>query len=325
MMLAGPRGIGKADFAEAFAQRLLCTGEAAEWACGTCPACRWFAGGNHPDIRRVVPEIDQEVDAPEGAEADISVSGDKKKSVKIKIKQVSELLDFVYVGSGNNSSRVVIVSPVEAMTPDAANSILKVLEEPPPGIYFLMISFDVRSVLPTIRSRCRVIPMHKPDEAQANAWLSAEGKAEALPLLAMSGNAPLLAVEEFANGRAAVYKELIASVSDSRGDPVALAGRWEPLLGKAGKETGLRMEELVVFMQKWAGDLASHCATGRLRYFPAQAASIARLTGQARLEDVVGLQSDLVKIKRLANHPLNARLVLDDLAARYLRAIQPGR
>lgn len=318
LLIVGPEGTGKGRFARAIAARLLCEHPLGEGACGSCPSCHWLAGGNHPDFRHVIPEADAE-----GAEG--GDEGDKKKSRQIVIDQIRALEDFVYVGGHRNGARVVVVEPAEAMNHAAANALLKILEEPPSSVYFILITSGVRRLLPTIRSRCQTLKPGKPTAAESVEWLSrqnATGAAELLPLL---GGAPLLAVQESENGRAGVVASFLDSLANPDKDPLALAARWEPMLG--GKnDGGLTMDLLVTVMQKWLFDLVARKLAGRTRFI--QGKRLQALDARVQGAGVAGLircYNDLIKMRSLATHPLNSRLFLEDMAARYLRALTPER
>lgn len=318
ILLAGAGGIGKSRFAAAMAQRLLCetTLAPADPACGSCEACRLFASGNHPDIRYVIPEADVETEG-EGAD-----SGDKKKaSSQILIAQIRALEDFVYIGGHRGSRRVILLEPAEAMNLAAENSLLKMLEEPPAGVCFILVSDRWRKLLPTIRSRCRTIALGRPGIPEAKEWLAAEGASKALPLLPLTGGAPIRAIEEFERGRMAAFEDVTASLLDTKADFLSLAARWESHVKKDG---GLRMEELVATIQKCLFDLAGFRLAGRLRFLAgreAQAEAVARSADPGAL---IGYYQELMRVRALASHPLNPRLFLDDIAARYLRAIAPA-
>ncbi len=94
-------------------------------ACGECEACRWFAGGNHPDFRHIAPAADAD-EENEGRE-----KSKKRASGTIKIDQIRELESFIAVGSHRHGRRVVLLTEADAMNGAAANSLLKILEEPP--------------------------------------------------------------------------------------------------------------------------------------------------------------------------------------------------
>jgi DNA polymerase-3 subunit delta' len=320
MLLCGPAGIGKSGFAHALVQRLLCEKMPAgiAFACGECPSCRWVAAGQHPDFRRVIPESDEESEAggDEGATA-----SEKKKSSQILIEQIRTLSDFIFVGGHRNGARVVLIEPAEAMNAAAANSLLKILEEPPSTVYFILTSSRWRRLLPTIRSRCRMLSFPRPGEVEAKRWLSEQKAGDAAKLLPLLGQAPLLALEEQERGRSAVFADVSASLLDVSADPLALAVRWEAHLKK--RDTGLSMDELVAVIQKWVGDVATQGAGGKARFFTANSGQLDTLVRRADPDRVIRFYNELLKIRALANHPLNVRLVLDDLAMRYLRALAP--
>ncbi|MDK9725265.1 MAG: DNA polymerase III subunit delta' [Sterolibacteriaceae bacterium MAG5] len=321
MLLVGVKGVGKSLFAMAMAQRLLCEHPASRLAdaCGDCPSCRLFQSGNHPDFRHVIPEADIE----EGEADASSDSSDKKKSNQILIAQIRALEDFVYIGGHRSNRRVILIEPAEAMNVPAANSLLKILEEPPSGVYFILVSNRQRSLLPTIKSRCRTLSFGRPDPADAEAWLTRqEGGKKALSLLGLMAGAPIVALEEYERGRIEAFEGVALSLFDNSADFMALAGRWESMVKKDG---GLRMEELIATIQKWIFDLANFKTTGRLRYFSGRERQAEGLVAKTNIDAILKYYNELLRIRGLAGHPLNPKLFLEDVAARYLRAIAPSQ
>jgi DNA polymerase-3 subunit delta' len=123
LLIHGPGGIGKRALAEHFAQFLLCEGPPSERPCGGCAACRWFVGGNHPDVRWLEPEAIAKTVAIEGEETDRAGSRSAKPSLEIKVEQVRALADFLNVGSHRGRRRIALVHPAEDMNLHAANSL----------------------------------------------------------------------------------------------------------------------------------------------------------------------------------------------------------
>jgi DNA polymerase III subunit delta' len=318
LLLTGPEGIGKGAFARALAARLLCESPADNRACGTCPSCRWLGGGNHPDFRHVVPAADLE--APEADDAD-----KKKASRQILIDQIRALESFVFVGGHRNGARAVIIEPAEAMNSAAENALLKILEEPPANVYFLLIASRFRQLLPTIRSRCRLLKFGRPALADAQQWMSDHGAAKAADLLPLMGGAPLLALRESEQGRNKIMSSLASSLAEPGRDPLVLAAGWETLL-QAKNESGLTMEALVGIVQKWVFDLGQYKLAGRSRYFQGEKAkTIGNLANKATASGLIRCYNELLKMRALASHPLNPRLCLEDMAERYLRALAVER
>jgi DNA polymerase-3 subunit delta' len=337
LLLAGPEGLGKRAFAQAVAARLLCEspvrvedqvdGEqvALELACGRCSACGWMAAGTHPDFRRVQPEDLEAADSSETDElAQDEVPGKKASgaaaSSSIGIAQIRALADFVFVGSYRHGCRVVLVEPAEAMTPAAANALLKILEEPPPSVYFLMISNAWRKLLPTIRSRCRMVLFGRPALPLATAWLRDEGADEALNLLPLTAGAPLLARDWAVQDKLPLYRKVVTVLADNPVDPVAMAAHWLVLVKN---DDGFSLSQLVDAVQKWMFDLVQCKLSGEVRYH-LDATWRMRLDGLAARASQAGLltgYAELLRIRAVVRHPLNTQLFLEDLAARYIKAV----
>ena len=198
ILFYGPTGIGKTEFAEHFAQSLLCETPLADGrGCGTCGSCGWFAQYSHPDYRRVRPEVLDEDDAAEDAEA--AESGDTKKTAKstkapskdIRIDQVRALGDFMNISTHRQGKRVIVLYPAEALNAASANALLKTLEEPPPNTVFILVSNSLDRLLPTILSRCRKFALPMPTHDEALEWLKQQNIKDADFWLAEQGGAPL--------------------------------------------------------------------------------------------------------------------------------------
>lgn len=146
----GPRGVGKRRTADTLAAALVCSDAPSnKWnPCGVCAACKKAAAESHPDVFIVEPESQQKI--AEGAD------NDKKKapSENLKIEQIRELQSKLQFHPLEAKSKIAIVDEADRMTEATANSMLKILEEPPPATHFVLISARPQTLLPTIRSRC---------------------------------------------------------------------------------------------------------------------------------------------------------------------------
>jgi len=168
LLLVGQKGLGKFELARQFAASLLCEQPQVDGlACGKCLACNWYSQGNHPDFRLLQPDAL----ADEGEVED----GKKKPSQQITIDQVRGLDDFLIIGTHRAGLRIILVNPAEAMNRNTANALLKTLEEPAPATLFLLVSNEPLRLLPTIRSRCQVVPIAVPQPALAERLLAADG------------------------------------------------------------------------------------------------------------------------------------------------------
>jgi DNA polymerase-3 subunit delta' len=272
LLIHGPRGVGKLALAESAAQLLLCEGQ--NKPCGVCDGCRWFLGGNHPDFRRLEPEALWKEPAAE-TEEERPARRSKQPSVEIRVDQVRELADFLYIRSHRGRLRVALVHPAEDMNENAANALLKGLEEPPPAAVFILVSHRPAQLLPTIRSRCVAIPVPIPPREAALEWLSGQGVKEPQRWLAYAGGAPLRAVDYAARG------------------PAPLA----PVTEREG------LEPLAEALQKTALDRAL-LAFGLPAKYQTTSASVPR----AKAREWLAFARQMGEERLLCRHPLNPRL-----------------
>ncbi|MCH4873569.1 MULTISPECIES: DNA polymerase III subunit delta' [Pseudomonas] len=192
-LLHGPAGIGKRALAERLMASLLCKQPVGLEACGSCKSCSLLAAGSHPDNYILEPE-----------EADKA----------IKVDQVRELVNFVVQTAQLGGRKVVLVEPVESMNVNAANALLKSLEEPSGNTILLLVSHQSSRLLPTIRSRCVQQACPLPSEALSLEWLAKAlpecSDAQRIELLTLAAGSPLAAVKLQAQGvreqRAAVVE-----------------------------------------------------------------------------------------------------------------------
>lgn len=118
--------------------------------CDQCPSCQLFAHGEHPDCMLIAPE---------------------KRGAAVKIDAIRACQETVYISSQMGHGRVVIIEAVEKMNIASANAFLKLLEEPPPQVYFLLQTAQLGGLLPTLLSRChiwKVRPNNLPDNGLPN-------------------------------------------------------------------------------------------------------------------------------------------------------------
>lgn len=313
LLLIGQRGVGKFALAQAFAAGLLCEQPGADGhACGSCPACNWLSQGNHPDFRLVQPAAL----SGEEAEAD-EETGKKKPSQQITIDQVRGLDDFLHVGTHRQGIRIVLLHPAEAMNRSTANALLKSLEEPRPGTLFLLVSSEVDRLLPTIRSRCQTVAVPVPAAEAAAAWLAGSNIGDGPRWLALAGGAPRLAAELAGSSQRSLLDALLGQLQKGPSlDPINAAAAIEKVL-KADKSGALSMKRTVEWLQKWGTDLALAAERLEPRYFHAEGATIGQLAAKSDLVKIIDFNRLLVNFKAQSEHPLNARLVLEELFFAY--------
>ncbi len=308
LLVHGPAGIGKIEFARALAQGALCEDPRDGLACEACASCHWFSQGNHPDYREIFPEAALEGEEPAEGEP---AKAEKAKSLVIKIEQIRAVADFVALTTHRAGHRVMLIHPAEALHPAAANALLKTLEEPPPHTLIVLVSDQPARLLATIRSRCRRLALHAPPREAAIAWLNEQGVAGAEAALAAAGGAPLLARELAEPDEADLRKRLLAEL--------ARPGGADTLQFAAGIERS-RVERFLYWMQTWVHDLVRLRLAGDLRHHIEHAAALKSRAKDADLEALFALDRELASARALASHPLNPRLVAEHLLMSYNRA-----
>ena len=310
LLVHGPAGIGKVDFARALAAAILCESLGPEGACGACPSCHWFSQGNHPDYREILPEA-----AVEEEEGEAEVEGaraEKAKSLVIKVDQVRAVSDFIALSTHRAGHRVLVLHPAEAMQPASANALLKTLEEPPPRTLIALVSDRPSRLLPTILSRCRRVALRIPPRAEAIAWLRGEDVERPEAVLDAAGGAPLLARDLAAPDESELRRRLVAELAKPRGADALLF---------AGSVDRANLERAVWWMQTWVHDLVRSRLAGTVRHHGEHAAALQAQARNADLAALLDLERELAEARRLASHPLNPRLLAEHLLLAYNRAV----
>ncbi|MFH1044960.1 MAG: DNA polymerase III subunit delta' [Pseudomonadota bacterium] len=304
LLFHGRPGIGKLHLAEVLAQSLLCENQSKSGlACGACPACAWFAAGNHPDYRLLQPEALSP--AEEDAEA-AEEEGKKKPSKQIKIEQIRALGDFLNIGSHRNGYRVVLIYPAESMNPGSANALLKNLEEPSAGVIFLLVSHQPSRLPATVRSRCHALTLSLPPRELSLRWLKEQGSNATAAALAFAGDAPLAAAS-LQDDEAQTRRRLL----DLLGEPATSA------LGLGDFCQRLQPGPVVDWMLKWTYDLVAIASSGKARYNIDREQDLTHLVRTMSTLRLLRFYSALAEMKAISEHPLNPRLFFDDLFIAY--------
>ncbi len=289
LLLTGRRGIGKQHFAQQLAELLLCS-EDQPVPCGHCKGCRLTAAGTHPDLRIVTPPEDKRV---------------------ISVDQIRELSNYLSLTALYGGYQVVLITPADLMNVNAANSLLKTLEEPSANTLLLLLSDRPATLPATIRSRCQVIRFEKPAQAAALEWLK-EQQSEldsqiAETLLELADGAPLRAAEMASEGAIAQRTEMLddlEKVVAGRCDPIEIAKKWL----KLGKK------ESLYWVYGWLVDMVRMKVAAQPPYI-ANADVAPRLSKMAANIELSLLYKRLDQVSealRLAdNQSINAELLLE--------------
>lgn len=173
LLLTGIEGIGKHLFAQWLSEALLCQNRSVQGACRECAACNQLLADANPEFRQL---------APEGA------------SESIRIDPVRDLVEWLQLTASANSYRVALMTRGDTLNRQAANSLLKTLEEPADNAVLVLCATRAGRLPATVRSRCLTITLTLEDREAAIAWLDEQGIGDPEQALASAGNAPVLAL-----------------------------------------------------------------------------------------------------------------------------------
>lgn len=302
LLIHGQRGAGKQYLALRLSQSRLCQAPAgAGFPCGRCEGCHLFEIGNHPDFRHLQPAKDEEENV--AGTATRGTTGRKPSSI-ISVDAIRELTGLTSVAAHRGGAKVIMISPAEALHPSAANALLKMLEEPARDTGFVLVTNELKRIVPTIRSRCFQLHVKVPRDGIDADWLQANNAQRAELALSLSSNAPfaareLAADENFWTGR----ESLMNGLMDDSVSPVDIAGVAESI------------EPVVLgrLLTMWVFDLLALQQGGEVRFNRDRERDLQRLSRSLSGPDLCRWNDDVLKFCRAAEHPLNRRLALESL------------
>jgi len=229
----GPEGVGKRLFARGVAAAINCRDTKRLGACGVCSSCKKFRSMNHPDFLVVSPD----------------------RGV-IKIDRIRQLTKELSYPPYESAMRVVVLEDVQTMRREAANSLLKTLEEPPENNLLILTAEASQEILATLTSRCQVVPFSRLSIADTMAILVRQGiDSETARLLArLSEGSPGKALLFQKTEMIALWRKLVSFLSDPAVEPDGDVGK---LLQLAENMAALKEElsSLLGLLKIWLRDL----------------------------------------------------------------------
>jgi len=229
----GPDGVGRKLFGRGFAAAVNCRNKKEKTACGVCPSCLKIYSGNHPDF--------QVVSSEKGG---------------IKIGQVRKLSKDLTYPPYESAMRVVILEDVHTMRLEAANSLLKTLEEPPANNLLILTADSSQEILATLTSRCQVVPFSglQDDDTATILKQHGVGPDDAQLFAHLSGGSPGKALLLVNTGIVELWRDIVSVLSVEGGAPDASLG---VVLKLAENMAGLKdhLDHLLVFLKVWLRDL----------------------------------------------------------------------
>jgi len=305
LLFEGPDGVGKAATALWLAAVINCEQAPVDEPCGACWSCRQIPKGQHPDV--------------------ICIGPDPKKHTRIiSVEQARDLLSQLVLRPFHARMRLVIIDPADAMTPPAANALLKTFEEPPDATGFVLVTSAVGSLLPTVRSRSQRIRFAPVSVASLADWLRERGEADAEEVARLAegcpGRALGLSVQEagaWRESRDALITALEADVGErfafaeklARGDRSAWTQRVE-----------FTLEAVACLLR----DALASLRDGPLRYNTDRPELVRAWADRLGHDGIAGVASAVGMARTNLEHNVNGRLLTDGLLAQLNRALRPS-
>ena len=294
LLFQGPAGTGKKHFANELAHALLCSQPVeTAYACGHCRSCNLVKAGTHPDLRLLKPTPP-------------ATSTSKNPVLSIKIDALREIYKALSETSQFGGYRIVVIEDADKMPTQAANSLLKTLEEPGRDTLLILVSSHPHQLPVTIRSRCQSIRFQVPEKATAIEWLGESAVSNVQTALKLAHGAPLLAMdyaENHADERELLVKALNAS------------SRGESSIQYAQKLAQMPKQYLLTWLLDWVSDLGCllTCGSDAELVNEDQRKALEARASKANTTRVFGLQDqihDLIKAEGIA---LNLQLLWENL------------
>jgi DNA polymerase-3 subunit delta' len=211
LLVEGPPGCGKMALAVAMTAKLLCSADQPV-ACGQCRSCELLEGGAHPELIDITFELND--------------SGKLKKM--IGVDQVRRAIESLQLTNTISTRKVARFHPADAMTENAANALLKSLEEPVGAATVLMLVTSRPARLPvTIRSRCQPISVRQPGRRALREWLgstSDKSEHEITAAIEAAGGSPLRAAEFLDSPELDAYAKVRERLAKLLARPGAVTG-----------------------------------------------------------------------------------------------------
>ncbi|HEX9427484.1 MAG TPA: hypothetical protein VGA64_06820 [Candidatus Polarisedimenticolia bacterium] len=320
LILHGPIGVGKLPTALAVARAFLCS-SASGRPCGRCASCRRIDERNliHPDIRIAFPEKLADFEKGKTTEGASGVDPQELQAEAIAnpawnllIDRIRQGIAFVQRRPSEGTRSFLIVDQAHRMPAEAANALLKTLEEPPPHAVIILITSSLHALLPTLRSRCQAIPFQLvPRDAIAEALVRRGGiDAEEALLRAGLAFGRIGAALDLDLGEFRERREILLRILETLlkgGDPGLAVARAEEI-ARGGDSVESDLETLFGLLRDLMILAATPSAAGGVRLvhvdLPSRLAPLAERLGEAGPAAVVHLETTIEAIRRKGNRQM---------------------
>lgn len=260
----GPRGVGKTRSALGVAQALECVSPGPDGACGACLPCRKVAGLAHPDVRLVFPmtrEEEKDLDETSRRLDDYAANRyallDFARNASIGIGRIRELKGEAAKSLAEGRRRVFILCDAGRMLEEAAQSALKLIEEPPPDTHLILVAEEPAALLPTIVSRCQHVrfrPLRRGPIEEILAAMGESSSTEARLASSLANGSLGRAIALIEEGSIVKIRDEAVDLLDPVRDAGAVQERVRQWAGRLNANSSRRMAEILL---AWCHDLTA--------------------------------------------------------------------
>lgn len=290
LLFTGVAGVGKYNFTLEFAHSLLCE----QNCCGSCKSCKLFEAGYHPDLKIIEPVDDK----------------------AIKIDEIRNIVSFVNYSAHVSPYKIVIINAADKMNLNAANALLKTLEEPNKKIILILVTNRPMSLPATIRSRCQTVFFPVPKKGAALKWLESQEVTHdsAELLLEFAHGAPLKVLDFVEQDLLDFRKEIFQAWCELLAGEAALVSvsqAWQKL----------DVAQVLFHLTSWITDLIRLRSNETIKLinfdFAEQLKSIAK---KFEVKNLYKFYDDLIAAQNLLHSScnLNPQLVIENLLVDFV-------
>ncbi len=296
LLITGEEGVGKKTLASLISAGVLCRDP--HPPCCRCEDCRQVMEGDHPDMITLIPGIPLSKDT-------------KPTKNTIPVQDIRDMITRIGIHSMSGGSRAVIIRDADRMTDNAQNALLKSLEEPPEGTYFILVCTQDRQLLPTVISRCRQIRLHPWDDGYILKVLQEAGaeKDRLNEIVRSSGGSvgkalDLLQDEHYWEIRKETEQAFLSI--QERSDIYQLSSAW-----KDRKDDAMLALSI---LQGWIEQMMQHRMNPQKNPMPAEMKDgWARMSESCRPEDLIRLEEGVDLAGRQLQSSVNVPAVMERL------------
>lgn len=291
-LFLGQKGTGVLDFVLYLSKTLLCETKKIKnnfIPCDKCSSCLLFNSNTHPDFYNISKELDP-------------------KNSNIKIELINDLMEKLSLSSLRGGLKVVLINLAENLNKSSANAMLKLLEEPPKDVIFLLISYNIAKVLPTIVSRCRKFNLLKPTYQDSLLYLEKNNIKNAEEKLRFNSCNPIFNIN---NDEILLKDKLFEFLVQPK---IGYFLEISEILDK----NKITLELSIDWLLKWVIDIVSLYYTDNIIYNLKFKNDIKNITQSINILRIFEIYDKLKDTYKLIGYNLNYRLQFENLLIDYL-------